>query len=410
MKKYLYIFILSILFLNTATLILAQTKLKVCWIVSSRSVRKTLDQIINEFHKKHPQIKIIFIGTSNEQYHKNFKNWILNTNNNNIDVMLWFIGFRFNQYMRHGLIEPIDNLWKNNNLFQSFPHFSKTVSFKNNIYALPISYYQWGFYYNAHLFYKYNLKPPKTWKQFLKVCEVLKKNNIIPISIGTKNNWPAASWFSYLNLRINGLNFHKKLMAGKISYKDKRIRSIFQHWKLLIDKKYFLKDRSITTYKYSLAFLYRDLAAMTLIGNFAKTYFPKNLKYNIRFFKFPKISNQPYYEEAPTDILFIRKNSKNKQAAIKFLKFISSPEILYKFNHSAGFISTNVYSKKSDDYYINEGMKTLRNASGFSQYFDRDTPEKMGYGGFKIFSDFMKDANIDRAINSLEKLRKNSYN
>ena len=44
---------------------------------------------------------------------------------------------------------------------------------------------------------------------------MLKKNGITPITIGTKFLWTAGGWFDYLNLRINGYQFHMDLTAGK---------------------------------------------------------------------------------------------------------------------------------------------------------------------------------------------------
>lgn len=407
MKTYFSLCLLIIL--TFSSILKAKTLIKFSCLIVSSDHRTVLNEIFKDFEKLNPGLQVILVGANNEKYHKNFPDWLYNKQNNNIDILFWFIGYRFNKYMKLGLAEEINDIWKSNNLYKFLPSMSPTVSFDNNVYALPISYYQWGFYYNKKIFKRFRLTPPKTWKQFLKICEILKKNNITPISIGTKNNWPAASWFSYLNLRTNGLAFHRKLMSGQASYKDKRVKKVFKYWKVLLDKKYFVKDHKDANYKHSLAYLYRKIAAMTLIGNFATTSFPEKQKRFLKYFRFPKITNQPFYEEAPTDILFIRKNSKNKINAKKLLSYMSRPDVLYKLNEAIKYISPHKKSKKASDYFISEGIKTLTKAKGYSQYFDRDTPAKMGYGGFKAFGDFMSDGDIDKAINTLEKLRKDSY-
>ena len=67
---------------------------------------------------------------------------------------------------------------------------------------------------------------------------------------------------------------------------------------------------------------------MMLTGNFVTTVISKKLLHDFAFVRFPKINiNLPYYEEAPTDIYFIPKSSKNKDAAKKFLAFLATAEI-----------------------------------------------------------------------------------
>ena len=44
---------------------------------------------------------------------------------------------------------------------------------------------------------------------------------------------------------------------------------------------------------------------------------------DIGFMPFPKISDIPTYENAPTDVFFIPKNTKKIKEATEFLKFIA---------------------------------------------------------------------------------------
>ena len=74
---------------------------------------------------------------------------------------------------------------------------------------------------------KYGIEPPETWEEFLAACETLKGTACIPITIGTKYRWTAAAWFDYLNMRVNGPEFHINLMLGKESYDDPRVKEVF---------------------------------------------------------------------------------------------------------------------------------------------------------------------------------------
>lgn len=404
MKKFILFNLFILLF--SANLV-AQENLKLGMLITSGIQRATLRGLIKKFEKENPGTKVKFFETNNERYHASIKSWI--TGKDDLDVLFWFAGHRLGEFAKKGLVEPIDDIWKKEKMNNYFSNLKSAVTTRGKIYGLPLSYYQWGFYYNQAVFAKNKVKPPKNWNQFLKACETFKKNGIAPISVGTKNNWPAASWFSYFNLRINGLKFHKRLMAGKVSYNSPKVKKVFTHWKTLIDKGYFIKNNAQLDFKNSLPYVYRGNAAMTLIGNFVVGTIPKAQIKKIKFFKFPKITGQPYYEEAPTDVLMIRKKSKNKATAKKLLAFMAKANNQYKYNNAVGFISPNKRAKKSSDYFISQGIRTLRAAKGISQFFDRDTPEKMAYGGFKVFGEFVRDGNVNKAIKTLEKLRKQAY-
>jgi len=95
-------------------------------------------------------------------------------------------------------------------------------------YFLPTSYYWWAVYYRPSLFEQAGItKVPETWKSVLGACDTLNAAGITPITIGTRYPWTAAAWFDYLNMRINGPQFHIDLMLLKESYTDERVKAVF---------------------------------------------------------------------------------------------------------------------------------------------------------------------------------------
>jgi len=255
------------------------------------------------------------------------------------------------------------------------------------------------------VFKKYNLNEPKTWDEFLELNKKLKDNKITPIGIGTKNNWPAASWFSYLDLRINGLDFHRKLLTGENSFKDEKVKKVLTTWKELIDKGYFIKKSEKYDWKGILPYMYRDKVGMYLIGNFALSRINIPLS-KFGFFRFPIIDEKmPIYEEAPTDVLFINKKSTKKESSKKFLEFMARPKSQYMLNEVLGFISPNNNAQDSNNEFVKVGAEILGQAEGVSQFFDRDTSQGMANEGFEIFGEFIRNPNIDKTMEALEKSR-----
>lgn len=205
-------------------------------MVSSGNQRNILVTQIIEFQKEHPEIEVTHSEMEQESYKAAIEGW-LHSKNFHSDVLFWFAGANLKRFVSKGWVEPIDDLWKKQNWDNEFSKASKTaVTIQDQIYSLPMSYYQWGFYYRKSIFRQHNLRPPQTWKEFLQVGESLKENNIVPITLGSKDRWTAAGWFDYLNLRVNGFAFHQSLMEGKVSYTDPRIKEVFRYWKELLDR------------------------------------------------------------------------------------------------------------------------------------------------------------------------------
>jgi multiple sugar transport system substrate-binding protein len=272
-------------------------------------------------------------------------------------------------------------------------------------YGVPYSYYQWGMYYNKDMFDKYGLTEPKTWDEFLAVCETLKSNGIAPITIGTKYLWTAAGWFDYLNMRTNGLEYHIDLMDGKIPYTDAGVRKTFANWAQLIEGDYFLPNHASYSWQEAQAPMFNDEAAMYLMGNFLTPNFPEGT--NFDFFQFPMIDpSVGMFEDAPTDTVHIPARAKNKEDARKFLAFVAEKKNQTTLNQVLNQLPPNKYAKSADNKFLNQGNAMLGAADGTAQFYDRDTDPAMASEGMKGFQEFMiNPERLDKILENLERVR-----
>jgi len=405
----LFLVALILTFLINPTEVVANDTLDVGLLIASKGQRISYHKVARQFELENPTIHVNYVVRDDAGYKLALEQWL--TGNSAPDVLYWQAGERLYQLADQGLIDPINDIWNQEQWDASFTQgVKKAVTLEGNVYGLPFSYYQWGFYYKKSLFAKLGLQPPKTWEEFLKVGEVLKSKNIDPITIGTKNHWPSAGWFDYLNLRINGLDFHQALMRGKVPYTDDRVRQVFNTWKVLVDQQFFSESSEERNWKQGLPYLYREKAGMTLIGNFVEQHLPLQLVEDMAFFKFPKINeNLPFYEEAPTEIFMIPKNGSNKKLAKKFLAFMGRPDVQVTLNQGLGYISPNIKAKPSKNYFTRIGSETLKEAQGISQFYDRDTSKEMASAGIKLFSNFLKTGDVDFTLKELEKVRQKSF-
>ncbi len=244
------------------------------------------------------------------------------------------------------------------------------------------------------------------------ICATLKKNGITPFTIGTKYLWTAAGWFDFLNLRVNGYDFHMGLMDGDISYEDKRLDKVFDIWGDLARKGYFVENHASLSWQEGQAPMINGDAAMYLMGNFVVSALKEGgLTGKIGYFQFPVIDgNVRTWEEAPTDSVHIPSKAKNKADARTFLAFLARPNVQSMVANVEGMLPTNNQSPAPSDEFLKIGFKVLSESAGLAQFYDRDTNPEMAKEGMKGFQEFMVKPDREKQIRKrIEKVRKRIF-
>jgi multiple sugar transport system substrate-binding protein len=377
--------------------------------VSTSAQREAFYTLARDFETLHPNSKVQFTALSSEDYKLAFPTML--AKDKRFDVLYWHAGQRLFNFVEKEFIHPIDDLWLENELDNAFDgNVRQNLSYNGRYYAVPISYYQIGFYYSKEIFERLSLSEPKTWQEFIALCEIIKADGVSPIFIGTKSNWPATAWFDYLNLRLNGLDFHHALTQGKVPFNDERVRDTLNVLQALKARKYFIADHQDFHWRESLPLLSRGLVGMSLIGNYVIQDIRKDMLSKIGFFPFPQISEGVgKYEEAPIDVLVIPKQAKNLSLAKKFLAFAASHEVQTKLNKKLGVISPNKSSQQQTSPLTKEAYLELSTAEGFSQFFDRDANEAFAKEVMPIIDEFMVHGDVTIAITKLELARSQHF-
>ncbi|AEH51448.1 ABC transporter substrate-binding protein [Pseudothermotoga thermarum] len=405
MRKFL-ILLLTIL----AIVLFAKERIVVNSYMSDPAPRAALAELVKMFEEKYPQYEVVVNTFAHEDFKVLLRTWLASPKGT-ADVVTWFAGERMRYFAEMGLLYPVDEVFEGSSWSDYFPEsFKSTCSYKDKIYFIPQSWYWWGVYYRKSIFEKYGIKAPKTWDEFLAVCETLKSKGITPIAIGTKFPWTAAGWFDILNLRINGLDFHIDLTAGKVPYNDPRIKKVFEYWRQIIDKGYYLANHSAYEWQEAATFLFRGEAAMYYMGQFIKDVAPAEVKDDLDFFRFPTIDpSVGLYEETPIDGFMIPANAPNKKGAIEFLKFIASKEAQEKFAKDLGRLAANVHVAPPDEH-AKKGLQMILESHGVAQFYDRDTNPEMAEVGMNAMIEFMLNpGKISSILDRLESERKRIY-
>ena len=125
-------------------------------------------------------------------------------------------------FVKAGLFEDVSDIWaqgggwNDGELSSGMAHAQKSMTIGGRQWGVPYTYYQWGVYYRKDIFEKLGIAVPQTFDEFVAACAKLKENGVTPITIGSKYLWTTAGVFDYLDLRVNGYEFHMDLTNGKI--------------------------------------------------------------------------------------------------------------------------------------------------------------------------------------------------
>lgn len=375
-------------------------------MVSGGEQRMVYQELIERFQSEHPHIEVRHRAYEQEDYKASIEFW-LRQPGGAPDVMFYFAGHLMADFYRKGLIRPITYLWQSQNWDQAFPDsIGDIVKHEGQPMGLPISYYHWGIYYRISLFQRLNLKPPDTWDELLAAGEALQAEGITPVALGSEAGWPAAAWFDYLNLRINGLKFHQDLLAGRERFDGPRVRKVMNHWQELVDREFFLQGHGQMTWRNALPYIYQNQAGMMLMGGFVVPQFPQQIRDDIGLFPFPVVDpEQPIAEEAPTDLLFIPSRARNVAEAETFLRFVARPDIQGWLNRQLGTIAPNRQAPEPEGRLAAEGHRILQLASGYSQFFDRQMVRSISNPAMAVFVQFLNgELSVSAMLTTLQEI------
>lgn len=375
---------------------------------SDPAPKKAMEDLIADFEKANPDIKVKWNNFDHEGYKSAIRNFLTA---DPPDVAAWYAGNRMAPFVKANLFEPVDDVWEANGFNDQLKSAAASMTIDGKKWGVPYTYYQWGIYTNKDAYKKAGVTEPKNWAEFIANCEKFKAAGIDCLTTGTKALWPGAGIFDYMNLRVNGYEFHMDLANGKIPWTDPRVKATFAEWAKIVP--YITKNHAAIDWQDAAALLSQGKAANYVMGNFAVATFKEGGMTNdtLGFMVFPEITpGIPRAEEAPTDTFHIPAGAKNKEDAKKFLAYLGSPEAQTKMNATLGQLPTNNKSTVGDDPFIKAGFEMLSTAYALAQFFDRDAPADMAKAGMEGFQEFMvKPENVDQILERLEKVRQKVY-
>ena len=366
---------------------------------SDPAPRAAWQALVDRFQRENPDVDVRLNVYDHESYKKAIRNWLTGAPP---DVVFWFAGTRMRQFVEPGLLADVSELYTPEVRGQLHPSALELVSAHGRAWGVPYTWYPVGLYYRRDL-----MSAPATWDDLLLACERLRARGLEPIAIGTKDLWPAAAWFDYLDLRLNGQPFHLQLLEGDIAWTDPRVRAVFERWRQLIDRDCFARYHASSTWQEAQALVYQGRSALSLMGHYIVAAIPRDARPLIEFAPFPVLrAGFERDEEAPVNSLHVPARARNRADAMRFLAFVLRADVQEQLNRATLQIPVNLQAKPADDRFVRAGRAHLAGAARLSQYFDRDAREDFAQLAMNAFQEFMlHPERLDAILETLEQAR-----
>lgn len=346
---------------------------------SSKAQYTIVNNIIKQYEKEHPDVKIQTEILGNEQYKDKIK--VLSASNELPDVgVTWAAGY-LKPFVEGNMLAPLDDKIESDFKDQFVAGTTEAYAVDGKTYGLPLELNITPVYYNKEIFEKYNLEIPETYDQFLDVVKTLADKGVTPITLGNKDRWTGSMWYMYLADRIGGPEALANAINRSGSFEDPTLLKAAEEVKKLVDMGAFVKGFNGLSNDEAKGYFMNEQAAMYLMATWELPNYTTSpdvtdeFKEKVGYFKFPT------YEGGKGDInsfvggpgvgLFVSENSKVKEEAKDFVSYLVKEWGKHSVT-DAGVIPATVVDTSNtelDQMYI-DILNDLSNASNLTLYAD----------------------------------------
>lgn len=344
--------------------------------LSDPAPKKALQSLVKSYTTTDVTLNTVAI----EQFRAQLSTYL--SSSNPPDVLTWYAGSVARDYASKGYLLDLSDLWTGNGQAAKYSPALKDLSTdaSGKQVFLPTNYYWWGVFYLKSSFTEWGVSVPTTWDEFMALCETLRKKGINPLSNGIGSTpWMASGWFDILNLRLNGADFHKELLAGKHSFDSAEVKNVMKYYADIAP--YFDPNASSYAWQDAVTPLVQKKNAMYLVGAFISQSLTDTDPDDLDFFSVPVIDKSiPVAEEAPTDGYFASSKTKNVKETKEFLSFLAGGKSQQAYIEAAK--SSNLPTSPDVDTskfspLVQKGLKMLSETEQITQFFNRDSSDAL---------------------------------
>ncbi|PZE20070.1 ABC transporter substrate-binding protein [Paenibacillus xerothermodurans] len=351
------------------------------WYIDPGEKEKVFLEAVERFKKKHPDVEVKTLQTPNDTYKQKFS--VAMSGGNPPDVFHSWGGGWLKEFVNQ------DNVLDITGKFDAAAFSQQALdnsTFDGKVYGLPLGLSIAEMWYNKDIFAKYNLQPPTTWDEFLKVIDTLKQNKVIPIALANQPKWPGAYYLMYLADRAEGPEmFNSAFQRTGRGFDDPGYVKAGEYIQELAKREAFNKGFNGIAYDAGQGrqLLYTEQAAMMLMSNAlvnnVRSEAPSFEK-KLDFFPFPTLpggKGDPGNLQATTaPVWSVSKKSKNPELAIELVKELTAVETAQAYaDRTASPVA--IKGVTYQDAYANRMAEAVNNAKALFWPYDQTLPAEL---------------------------------
>lgn len=319
-------------------------------------------------------------------------------------LFTWWSGPQLETLAENGLVEDLTSVWEEY-LFDAglSQEVADAFSVDGKIYAAPYAVCYTNMLYNKAVFDKYNLEEPKTFDEFLNVCETLKNNGVTPIGLKS-DSWAGFIWFQQL-LAVKDVNLYKGICDGSVKFTDPAVVEVMELWNDMLQKGYFSAPM-----QYNPDFLNsfaNGETAMILEPNFTFSSLVKDFGMeegvDADTFVVPGMDGQKgtiFFEVSP---LCVAANSASKDDAMNVLKAWFTDDVQNALYQAVGMSgSSSVTIEEPAEMEIMESVADTENNQLVLRYYESTPTELRDFVLDELMKFQLKNSDVQTAVNAMQ--------
>lgn len=297
----------------------------------SNGLGKVEQQIIDNYMKEHPNVKIEVEALQDEPYKNKIKVYAASNSLPDI-IQVWGQPVFMNPLLDANLLLELDpNDFSGMNFLPgAMDGFTKD----GKLYGLPRNTDFFVLYYNKRIFEENGIKTPATIDELREVVKQLRSKGINPIAINGMDGWPLPIWFEYALQRETGdFKFMDKAMSGEASFNDPAVVNAAKYMQDLAKEKGFADGFLTADYGAARNLFGQEQAAMYMMGSWeaglaTDQNFSESFRQNVGAIPYPASD-----KGKTTDLAAwfgggyaVSKTTKYPEEAVAFLKYLFDPQ------------------------------------------------------------------------------------
>jgi len=312
-------------------------KTEIEFFSQKKEMQGPLSEIIEDFEKENSDIKVKFTNVPDA-------GTVLKTRISSGDVPDVINVFPqnadFQEWAKNDIFTDLTGKEYLNNLTEGA---AETYAIDDKIYSVPLTSNAWGFFYNVDKFEELGIEIPKTWDDFENLVQTIQNKDETPFAVSltqadawTLNGYHQLAWAT-VDGGYDGANdalVHSPKDAIKVGNDD--FEAVADELDLLNGTGQ--KNATGATYDDAVAAFAKQEAFIFPNGTWALPAIQnQNPEFKVGMFAYPGQEEGQELTVGAADLaLSISKDSKNQEAAEKFVEYLTSKEAMQKYYDEDG--------------------------------------------------------------------------